>query len=113
MVEHKFGPPVSGRVLAEQCPRVTIDIVAVEVALQGFAVPDRGVQITAQRVDLPPLRVDAHLVAGTCAWPILKETILININTVTVWWHTRTRHSKSLLKTTRSNLEISEFWKYF
>ena len=55
MVEHQLGPPVGGRVLAEQRPGVAIDVVAVEVALQGLAVADAGVQVAAQRVDLTPL----------------------------------------------------------
>lgn len=33
MVEHKFGATVRRRVLAEQGPRVGINVVAVEVAL--------------------------------------------------------------------------------
>lgn len=63
MVEHQLGPAVSRRVLAEQRPGVGVDVVAVEVALQGLAVPDAGVQVAAERVDLPSLGVDAHLVA--------------------------------------------------
>lgn len=64
MVKHQLGPSVRRRVLAEERPGVGRDVVAVEVALQGLAVPDAGVQVAAQRVDLPPLRVDTHLVAG-------------------------------------------------
>lgn len=38
MVEDQLGPPVGRRVLAQQRPRVGVNVVAVEVALQGFAV---------------------------------------------------------------------------
>lgn len=67
MVEDQLGPPVGRCVLTQQRPRVGIDVVAVEVALQRFAVAHAGVQVAAQRVDLSPLGVDAHLVAGPSA----------------------------------------------
>lgn len=73
MVEDQLGSSVSRRVLAQQGPRVGVDVVAVEVALQGFAVAHAGVQVAAQRVDLPPLGVDAHLVAGPSAWATLSR----------------------------------------
>lgn len=73
MVKHKFGSSISGRVLAQEGPRVGINVIAVEVTFQGLAVSDRGVQITAQSIDLPPLRVDAHLVARARTGAVLKE----------------------------------------
>jgi len=74
VVEHQLGPAVSRRVLAEQRPGVGVDVVAVEVALQGLAVPDAGVQVAAERVDLPSLGVDAHLVARASAGTALIGT---------------------------------------
>lgn len=71
MVKHQLRAPVSRRVLAQKSPCVGIDVVAVEVTFQRLAVPDAGVQVTAQSVDLTPLRVDAHLVAGASTWTIL------------------------------------------
>ena len=72
MVEHQLGASVSRRVLAQQGPGVGVDVVAVEVALQGLAVAHRRVQVAAQRVDLPPLGVDAHLVTGARAGATLR-----------------------------------------
>ena len=78
VVEHQLGPPVGGRVLAEQHPGVAVDVVAVEVALQGLAVADAGVQVATQRVDLTPLRVHAHLVAGARAGTALGQRDTLN-----------------------------------
>lgn len=71
VVKHKFGSSVSGRVLAEEGPCVGINVIAVEITFQGLAVSDGGVQITAKRIDLSPLRVNAHLVARACTGTIL------------------------------------------
>lgn len=73
VVKHKFRASICRGVLAEQRPRVSINVVPVEVTLQRLAVSDRGVQVAAQRVDLPPLRVYAHLMAGTCTGTILTH----------------------------------------
>lgn len=63
MVKHQLRPPVSRRVFTQKGPGVCVDVITVEVTLQRLAVPDAGVQVSAQSVDLTPLRVDAHLVA--------------------------------------------------
>lgn len=73
MVEHQLGPSVGRCVLAEQGPGVGVDVVSIEVALQRLAVPDARVEVTSERVDLPPLGVDAHLVAGASAWTVLTQ----------------------------------------
>lgn len=73
VVENKFGAAICRGVLAKQCPRVRINVVPVEVTLQRLAVSDGGVQIAAQRVDLSPLRVNAHLMAGACTGTILTQ----------------------------------------
>lgn len=86
VVEHQLRPPVGRRVLAEQRPRVGVNVVTVEVALQGLAVAHAGVQVAAQRVDLPPLGVDAHLVAGTSA-----RTTLGGAGARRDLWHTHTQ----------------------
>ena len=67
MVEHQLGSSVGRRVFAEEGPGVVVDVVAVEVALEGLAVAYRRVQVATQRVDLPALGVDAHLMAGARA----------------------------------------------
>lgn len=80
VVKHQLGTPVSGRVLAEQRPGVGVNVVPVEVALQRLAVPDAGVQVAAQRVDLTPLGVDTHLVAGASARTALKHSHVVLVN---------------------------------
>lgn len=80
MVKHQLWPAICRRVLAEQRPGVGVDVVAVEVALQRLAVPDAGVQVPAKCVDLTPLGIDAHLVAGASTRTILigaQETCMI------------------------------------
>lgn len=74
VVKHQLGSPVSRCVLTEQRPGVCVNVVPVEVALQRLAVPDAGVQVAAQGVDLTPLGVDAHLVTGASTWTALKHS---------------------------------------
>lgn len=55
VVKHQLWPSVGRRILAQQRPGVGVYVIAVKIALQRLAVPDTGVQVTAQRVDLSPL----------------------------------------------------------
>lgn len=94
VVKHQLGSPVSGCVLAEQRPGVCVNVVPVEVALQRLAVPDAGIQVAAQGVDLTPLGVDTHLVTGASTWTALKYSAgrtmtgrgHITVNTEHVMW---------------------------
>lgn len=73
MIKHQLGASICCGVLTQQHPGVGVDVVAVEVAFQGLAVPHRGIQVPSQGVDLPSLDVNAHLVTGPGTGTTLRK----------------------------------------
>lgn len=75
MIKHQLWASIRCGVFTQQHPCVGVNVIAVEVTLQRFAVPHRGIQVASQRVDLPSLNVNAHLVTGSGAGTtLIKKT---------------------------------------
>lgn len=75
MIKHQLWTSICRGVLAQEHPRVRVNVVAIEVAFQRLAVPHGGIQIASQSVDLPPLNVNAHLVTRPGARATLMKKI--------------------------------------